>query len=755
MPIALFPVFLWLLGWLALPLARRVFVGLPDGGLAAGRVLALALLSLLAFWGASLRLVPLSSAPLWLIGGPLLCAALALRHTHERRAFRAWAKSRRGSLAASDLVFVVAFGFFLWLRARHPEINDLEKPMDAALLGSLTRAQFLPPENPWLSGTPFTNYYYFGHLMAALPARVFAAPVPLAYNLAQPAWCALFISSLWSLCAALTGSAWRGVAAMSVVALLGHFEPLRQMTTTQRLWPLNWWDTSRVIPHTINEYPAFTLLIGDLHAHFLALPLAVLFFCLCHALFAGDTHLHAPATDTPDAPARSHPAPGRRLLVLTLMGLTLGVLIMANAWDALTYGLLGVLCALFTSHRAGRTGWRAAILLAWPFLLATIAAWPYLRLFKAPFSGVVWEMWSPPWIPFCLLWGGPLALWGVFLFKSFPPQRTLASGDAIGNEDEGVREKRAAKTAAARRLWMLAALCAALPLFRELAFRPVQDVVALPLVLVFMAFTAVRLRQSFRREDERGSLPNGNARFLLIAGLVGLGALLAPMLFYVRGIFGDGVLRHQDMVFKFGLQAWLLLGVAACGALALWSERESRSKIALSLALLPVPLLCSASVLWTRAALDAPREANEESRRALSLDGAKHLPATDRAALDWLRRHARPGETVLEAASPRPFSGFGRVSALTGIATPLGWPQHLRSWGASEAEIERRLALVKKFYTRPDAPTTRAHLRALGVRYVFAGDLERRTYGSAALSRLRAALPVVYQNGDTFVARVP
>lgn len=49
----------------------------------------------------------------------------------------------------------------------------------------------------------------------------------------------------------------------------------------------------------------------------------------------------------------------------------------------------------------------------------------------------------------------------------------------------------------------------------------------------------------------------------------------------------------------------------------------------------------------------------------------------------------------------------------------------------------------------------RAHLRALDVRYVFAGDVERRTYGTAALSRLRATLPIVYQNGDTFIARVP
>jgi uncharacterized membrane protein len=43
----------------------------------------------------------------------------------------------------------------------------------------------------------------------------------------------------------------------------------------------------------------------------------------------------------------------------------------------------------------------------------------------------------------------------------------------------------------------------------------------------------------------------------------------------------------------------------------------------------------------------------------------------------------------------------------------------------------------------------------LQVRYIFVGDLERRTYPSEALEQLRRALPVEYSNGDTFIARVP
>ena len=37
-----------------------------------------------------------------------------------------------------------------------------------------------------------------------------------------------------------------------------------------------WFDPSRVIPDTINEFPSFSFLLGDLHAHVLALPFTVL-----------------------------------------------------------------------------------------------------------------------------------------------------------------------------------------------------------------------------------------------------------------------------------------------------------------------------------------------------------------------------------------------------------------------------------------------------------------------------------------------
>jgi YYY domain-containing protein len=774
---------LWLLGWLALPLVRRIFSPLPDGGLAAGRVLALALVCLLAFWGAALKLMPLLLTPLLLFGLPLVGSAMVLRRSETRQHFVEWLRVHRHALIFSDVLFIVAFLFFAWVRLRHPQINDLEKPMDSALIGQLARATYLPPQNPWMSGTLFTNYYYFGHLMGGVLERTFATPNWIAYNLVQPAFCAFFVSTLWSLCAALTGSLWRGVAAMSAVSLLGHFEPLRQWLvpnpdSTGNLFHLDWWRTSRVIPDTINEYPAFTMLSGDAHAHFFALALAALFFCVCHALLYSQRDAASGAT-----PRRT------RWLLLSLIGLLLGIFAMTNTWDVPTYGLLGVLVtalALWSDKQRQRWEW---LLILAPLVLSRIVAWPYTKDFRSPVSGAKLEVWSPQGTSFMLLWGGFLAAWCLFLVAERTRQST---GPAT------------------KTLWTLPAVFVGVLIVVQV-FVPSLAIGSLAVTFLLFVFTllpgttklktastssigcaasevetsnatesrhktakgkatktkAVSNKQSKTRLTEtkqpKTSSHNNSPQFLYALALLGLLALLAPMFFYIRGAFGEGQFRHQDTVFKFGAQAWLLLGTAAsCGALLWWNSWRSRFRWVLPLLVVPVPLLCSLCVLWTRVVRDAPRDVG--GRFVLSLNGARHLPLEDQTALAWLRSNVPADASVLEAVGETPegapggdYTEFARVSSLTGIPTPLGWSggSHLPAWGADMGELARRFDAVKVVFAWPDDVSGKAALRALGVRYVFIGDLERRTYPLDALARLRSALPIEYSQGDTFIARVP
>ena len=383
---------LWALGWLFLPLSRRVFCALPDGGLAAGRALFVILVALFAFWGATLHLVPLKLAP-----AVAALAATASAAGWRNVELRGWARANWKSLAVSDAIFLLGWAAFLWIRLQHPEINDLEKPMDAALLSAAWKTDWLPFAHPWWGGASFTNYYYFGPLMGALMGRALGAPPQVAYNLVQPAFCAFFLSSLWALGAALSRSKWWGIALVFLVGLSGPLEPLRQWSEKGWSWPFDWWTTSRVIPNTINEYPAFTLTIGDAHAHFYALSFAALWLSLAWSLFAGSV--------APTFP--------QRRFVLTICGLTLGAWLMTNTWDAPIFGLLFGLSIYFWRPGGAVSGARnqaTKILLALSLLasfgIAILASALYFWKFKSPVSGVVRDFWAPDGLSFALLWGG-------------------------------------------------------------------------------------------------------------------------------------------------------------------------------------------------------------------------------------------------------------------------------------------------------------------------------------------------------------
>ncbi|PQV63351.1 putative membrane protein [Abditibacterium utsteinense] len=612
---------LWALGWLVLPLSHRLFPFLPDKGLAAGRIVALALLGLSIFWGAATHLIPLQWAPVWLIIASFF-VALGWRDVKSRTAI--FQNSR--ALFVSDAVFLFSFAFFLWVRLRHPEAADLEKPMDMALISAAMRAEWLPFQNPWFAGQSFTNYYYFGPFLGSILARTFATPPHFAYNLMQPMWAAFFLSSTWSLCAALTKSAKMGFLSMILVCVGGHFEPLRQWSQSGQFWPLDWWKTSRVIENTINEYPAFTLFTGDLHAHFFAFPLAITHFLLCFGII------------------KSKSARNRSLLLL-LGGVFLGIFALTNTWDAPLYGFLWLGCAIWNRKSQFWTRQNDFTLVGSVFI-APLVALPYFLRFKSQISGVAFDFWLPDLFSLALFWGA----W-----------------------------------------WML-------------------------------GFFALALNSG----EEEPSIEAIFRRFLIGIGFV---ALLFPFFFYIRGVFGDGDLRHQDTVFKFGLQAWLLLGIGiACEALfrlkSWWEIAPAPQKMMMffaSAAFCATISLAPACVLWTRASRDAPRDQN--GNPVLSLDAARFLPPDELQAIEWLRRNAGKNESLIEPISinnGQPAGdydpNFGRIAAFSGVPSVLGWPQHVAGWGAPWEEVAHRAALVQELYQGKNPV---AALKALKANYVF------------------------------------
>lgn len=210
---------------------------------------------------------------------------------------RCWIVNRGRILLRFEILHFSVYVLILQLFTIDPSLKNTERPSDAALLMAEATAEAFPAQDPWLAGVPL-NYYSLGH-------RAFSLPIPWSvedpitgYPMAFALLGAGSISGLTSLALALIPDRRRSrfpKPRWILLALLAALaaNPRACYDGWKRLVSENeallgapwWWRASRIVkdPPTaadpgdrVSEFLLFTLRTGDLHAHFLALPLGLL-----------------------------------------------------------------------------------------------------------------------------------------------------------------------------------------------------------------------------------------------------------------------------------------------------------------------------------------------------------------------------------------------------------------------------------------------------------------------------------------------
>ena len=183
-----------LLGWLAFPLAYRLFPALADRGYSLSRAAGLLVWGYLFWLLTSLRLSQNDVGGLLL--GLLILVGLsiwALRSIERRHGDEgsqlgnlsilvAWVRHNRRLVLSIEGVFLVAFAFLAFVRASNPELTSAEKPMELMFINSILRSPTFPPRDAWLSGYAI-SYYHFGYVMTAMLAKLTGVPGSAAHNL--------------------------------------------------------------------------------------------------------------------------------------------------------------------------------------------------------------------------------------------------------------------------------------------------------------------------------------------------------------------------------------------------------------------------------------------------------------------------------------------------------------------------------------------------------------------------------------------
>jgi uncharacterized membrane protein len=125
----------------------------------------------------------------------------------------------------------------------------------------------------------------------------------------------------------------------------------------------------------------------------------------------------------------------------------------------------------------------------------------------------------------------------------------------------------------------------------------------------------------------------------------------------------------------------------------------------------------------------------------------------DYAAIRWLQANAADGAVVLEAPGDR-FAAYqyvGRVSALTGLPTLLGWGNHEHQWRGNYDEPARREPDIQMLYEGLDAQRTGELLDKYHITYVYVGHLERQRYSPRGLEKFGLLMDVAYNQGEVTI----
>lgn len=757
-----------LLGW---PIAAAAFPRWTDRGAAFGLPVALLVLGIVAYWVGRVA-----------FGTPALVAGLAVLLAGS------WLAVTRTSVAVEPrryldvgAVFTGAFLLLVAVRSIDPVIATLplsagEKFLDFGLLQSLLLAETLPPEDMWFAGEP-VQYYYGGHLIAALLTMLTGVEAAIAYNLSLATFYAALVTAAYGLAGAIAES--NGHSRVRAGAFAAFFVGLASNASTPvrfLYWLLpdslvGWlaieadslatgpdgffyWPASRVIDGAITEFPLFAFYNGDLHAHMMGTPFLLTAAAL---LFA---YVRTPTEQLWR----------RRLLVFGAVPPIGGLLAVINTWSFPSVAGLAML-AVALGAASPRSLLPESIAASLPADLGRLGR-ESERLVLGVGAGVVVAVLGVLWtLPFflgtasgreigvfpgrsgltelLLVHGGFLLVFGAYLLGRTPEVRTIGPAELLA-------------------AWLLSIV------LTTVAGAPVLGVILPALLLGWLLLRHAdepvvgAADGSDGSDDSNGAAAVvdgvGYETLLLVAGT---GLVVIVEFAYVVEQAGP---ERLNTVFKTYMQVWLLWGVAAGAMLAALIERPGFPTIGLAvrhrrtIAVVGAVALVASLSLYGAFLLTG----HFENADAETLDGTAYLDdhyPSEAEAIEWLDE--RDGKPTIASLPSRDgcysyywgerecggtiYSGGNAPSSLTGVSTVAGWDHQVGYRG--EGPYYDRVDDVDTIFAGPDEERVEL-LVEYDVEYVYVGPAERHYYDDPDSVGDLVGVEVAHESGDVTIYEV-
>ena len=777
---------IYFVGLAAFPISYLALPNLMDRGFGLTRPIGMLILGATVWLLSLLGVLPNVEWSWWLISLIFAATGWSWLIWRERSKLRRFIRHRWLQLVVTEGVFLAFFLVFAGVKAMNPDIDHTEKPMDLMMLNAVVGSEHAPPNDLWLSGYPIA-YYYFGYWMFGGLAQMSGIQLGIAYNLALASIAALSAAAIFSLVSNLvqrdgattTQMLTSGLIATVLLLVISNLNGLWEILSLASIgtegfydwlgikgvdltdpgssWRPEgfwwWWASSRIINRfgpdgaeldfTIQEFPYFSLMLGDLHPHLMSIPFVLtMISVIANLLFS---RIRWKFRWFKQNPVTS-------LVVIVAVGAT-GFI---NTWDMLwTLLALGGVVYFKSYRENGRVHLAAIRASIPPFLLIVLIGAAFFSNYY--FVTADSQIQFPPIIPtryatrpihFFTVWGGLIAIMVVFSSAILVP--------TVKREIATIREHYAMPKIVSETFPWFAALFFVGFLYlawtvSHYSFNDnavVTDLITrLPLSVVlgalFVVFFLVTYRRGMRGADD-------GAQVSLVLLTISLMLLYVVELFRMHDFFGG---RHNT-VFKFYYEVWIFFSVVGGYAIYYWMRHHpsfvGRIKYLSATGIFVVALLIAVSLYYP---LAATATKSFETSTEFTLDGLKFLESTDTSipeAMEWIRENISNDDVIVEASGTS-YSKFGRFSGWTGRPTILGWSGHQSQWrGGNELWADRERH-VERIYNSSDYSEIQTLIDRYEADYLVISPNEREKYTELDVAKFDRIGSRVFENQEVII----
>ncbi len=444
-------IFWWLcllvLGLVFLPITAKIFHKFHDRGYLFSKVIGIGLSSYLMWFLSSIKLLKFKAYSCIIV---VLIFLIVNYIVFQKANAKSLIREKTSTYLNQEIIFFAILALAIYIRGFKPEAYGTEKFMDYGFMTSMMRADYMPPVDFWFAGEKL-NYYYVGQFIATYLSKLSFVPVSHGYNLMLVTLAALSFVLTGSLVYNMTKNYFStrnikakyspilaGLLSGAGVSMAGnmHFSifyyiipNLQDMLGIERT---NYWfsDSTRYIGYhpdtadkTIHEYPSYSFILGDLHAHVLNIIFVITLIAILYAWLLDSKRLKLTSFEDIKSSKNLREIIQPKIL---LIGFFIGLFHMTNFWDFPIYFVVTggtIVFSLIRNYGFSKitlllTSINAVIII----LVEELVALPFTLSFDQISTNILATESYTPIYQLLILWGLPITLitgFIIYLVQSY------------------------------------------------------------------------------------------------------------------------------------------------------------------------------------------------------------------------------------------------------------------------------------------------------------------------------------------------